>query len=363
MRLPRPSLPQVAVIVFLGAILLSETLLYAPPVQERLSFGIQLSYAGGYVDESDRVSSTFTASLVRSNLVTGPFAPVTTIYFYYDAAYPSSWSSPPNWYGLSQHLEAVASQRGGSLSLIYVNASQLQWMLELPPAPGSALLVASGVLPCTVFTKTQNLVTPWLREGGTLIWAGDKIGTFSGQPNQPLKYPSPANPGPAGTGQFVPLLDFGSSSSWFLNQSADSEALGLNYSYGEPADDLNVTSVASGGGVALGPQAQGFTNLAAFPEGRGRLVYFGAPVTAALDQLSEVVLNGLTSGAFLGNFTLLSSHPFVIEAGHSATFSESLDVRLWALGGTSPSQDCAFVYQSDFVGFFATEKCLVLPHE
>lgn len=361
MRLHRPSMAQVTILVFLGAILISEGMLYAPPAEEHLSFDIHLSYANGYVNESEQVSSTYTASFVRTNLVETRATPVTTIYFYYDSVYPASWATPQNWYGLSQHLGAVASQRPGTLTVTYVNASELRSLLLSPPSPGSALLVASGVLPYTVFSKTQNLVLPWMRDGGVLIWAGAMIGAFSGLPGQPLHYPSPENPGTAGTGEFLNLNLLGANAVWFLNQTATSEALGLNFSYGETGDELNISLVGSEGGVPLGPAADGYTNLAILPEGAGRLVYFGAPVNG-LDQLSQTILNGLASGAFLGNFSVLATHAFTIESGQSVTFTESLHVAPWVGAAPFPQQDCVFAYQSDFVGFFAANQCLALPY-
>ncbi len=103
-----------------------------------------------------------------------------SIYFYYDESYPFLGTSPGNSFGVYNHLLAELQQKHIAAEVKIVDSSQLPAVMA---QPDSVVIMSSGVLPDTIYSKNTNLVSPWLKSGGILVWAGDGLGYYFGTKN------------------------------------------------------------------------------------------------------------------------------------------------------------------------------------
>src|SRR6185503_1659707 len=68
-----------------------------------------------------------------------------------------------------------------------VDASELVRLLhDVAAARRTTLVMMAGVFPAAVFSTTTDLVGPWMRAGGRLIWGGPAPGLWSAQPHRAL---------------------------------------------------------------------------------------------------------------------------------------------------------------------------------
>jgi hypothetical protein len=350
------TMARLAVAVFLVLILISEVLLYTPGLSGRLSVSVQINVENGRVLGSATIRAPVASHVRQAIYLVHDFPAVNNVYFYYDSTYPWSYSNPIDWFGLSQHIGTVSGFRGSPISADILNANQLAGLLTGPPAGGEVLIVASGVLPDTVFTKTLNLVTPWIENGGTLIWIGDKIGTYSGVPGTSPSYPSSANPGNNGTRQFLNLSLLGGTSDFYNDSSSIATAFNLNYIPGIPNDDLNVSLLPTFNGTTLGNLDGGFTNLASIPVGLGHLVYFGGPTQDATN-LGTIVVNLLETGAFTGQVELINVTSLTMTTGSSVNLPFDFAIPSSPFG-PGPLEACSFLTQTDYLALFGLTSCL-----
>ncbi len=356
---------EVAVVLLMVGLLLSEAWLFHPPENSAISV-------------STTVSTTGTAAFVNSTLHGRPGTHLSQAYlwertgaapvritYYYESGYPVSHVDVTDWYGLPQHLESVASFRGSSLPISAVNATGLAAFLRQTPAPGQVLVLASGVLPYTVLGPSQNLLLTWMKEGGTAVWVGGAIGYFAGEGDAPASCPQPSNPATGGTLQFLnaSLLAVGGSppvmpcpgemDAAFLNASAVSQAVGVNYPYSLSMDDLNVGAIDAENGTVLGNLRGGQTNVARVPEGAGQLVYFGGPLVE-VTQFAIDLLNLLTAGMVTDTGTLLSSVSLDLPSSGTVALQERVPL---PASLSAPGHLCVLSTQTDYLAEFEQLQC------
>ena len=353
------SIGRVVIVVFLVLIVISEILLYAPPASGRLTVSVQWEVAGGKLLGNTTIHAPVSATVRQTLYLIREIPSVTTVYFYFDSGYPYSYSNLVDWYGLSQHIGVVSGFRGAPINVVVLDAVQLATFLNTTPPSGQVLVVGSGVLPDTVFSTTRDTVAPWVEGGGTLIWIGDKIGTYSGVPGVPLQYPSPSNPGANGTRQFLNLSLFGGTGLYYNTSSSFATAFNLNYSLGIPYDDLNLTELPGSGGTALGNVDAGYTNLATVPLGAGRIVYFGGPTQDATN-LGLLVVNLLETGLFTGQVVLINTTAVTLASGSTTTLRIDAPVPFYPFA-SGTVEACAFVSQTDYLALFGQTTCLPVP--
>ena len=357
---------EIAVAVTVAAVLLSEVLLYAPPGPGGVSVSMTLDGNGNSTvivnySVASSVSSHFNAGVYLRN-ATFPF---TTIYYYFDKVYPTAQVTLQWWDGLSLHLAAVAASRDFPLTIIYLNASQLAAFLVAPPLPGTALIVASGDLPHTVFNNQTrpltNLVTPWIEAGGDLIWFGGRIGYWSGYPNEPLSTNTDSYVGPDGTEQFVNPSIFGGSGTWaYNNRSSDASWFNFADSSTYPLGGLKLTGVLSSSGTVIGNMANSYTNAAIFPLGAGRLAYFSIPLATDVTLLSISLTNMLQAGFFEAGTTLLATTLVFTYGTSTITGSWPVSVpppRVYPYPGAT-SDVCYSLFQTDYLAPFGFVRCV-----
>lgn len=352
------SIARLAVIVFLVLILISQLWIYTPGLARRPSVSIQLEALDGRIFSNATIQTPFAADFRQTVYLVRDFPKVATVYFYYDSTYPLSYSNAIDWYGLSQHLEIASGFRGVPLNVVVVNAAQLPGILLSPPTAGEVLVLASGVLPDTVFTKTLNLVTPWVESGGILVWIGDKIGTYSGVPGVSLKFPSAVNPGSNGTAQFLNVTLLNGTSQFYNASSPLATAFNIDYTPGIRFDDLNVTRLEAFNGTVLGNLDKGFTNIASVPLGRGLILYFGGPTQDAT-SLGTILVNLFETGAFTGEVEPINVTSWSMAPGASVKLSLDLVVPSYSFG-SGPVLACSFVTQTDLLALFGETSCVNL---
>lgn len=354
------TLFRVVVVVLLVILLAAEVLLYFPPTQAGITSSILVSDIGnGAYSGVFSVRSTYSTGFNLTWTVSNGDTVPATIYFYYDPAYPSSFSEPIWSYGLWQHLAAVLNGRAIFPHVVVLNATQLRSFLQSPSQADSLLFMPTGVLPSTVFSKTANDVTPWIRAGGTLAWFGDTIGYYSGEPGVPLNYSSPQNPGEAGVAQFVNLTLFGSNNLLYTNASTTSASYGFSYPYGLGHDGIDLQVLEGEGGEALGELAGNYTNAARIPLGLGAIDYFAVSLTHDVTQMSVAIANMLESGVLTGPFATLGVTPMSVSAGRTYESTENVTVPFlpWV---NSTSEVCLLVYQTGYLAIYDAEGCVPL---
>lgn len=353
-----PKLAKGTIVVFLVVLLVAEILIYVPSTSGTLSVSVELTEVGESLTANISAYSSYAAHVAVTLYYTSRPSMPLNIYVYYDGAYPYSFSDKTNWFGVSQHLQAVGEARGIPVTVQVLNATRLASFLETPPTVNEVLLVQSGVLPDTVFTKSLNLVSPWVKEGGILVWSGDRIGVYSGVPGVPLEYPSPANPGNNGTAEFLNLSLLGGTNTSYPISSTNARDLGINFTSAIPGDTLNLAGLSGIGGTVLGNVESGFTNLASLPLGNGTIIYFGG-ATADASLLAQYIFSLLQSGAYSFAFEPFDYLPITLSPGvhQHLRISETLPQ---VPVGFPPSQVsvCSFAFQTDYQGLFARTTCL-----
>ena len=348
---------KIAIVAFLVAMLFSEALIYVGPLKESATLQVSIGVSQGNLSVSTFVKSTFAANFTQAAYVTPIRPSYSDIYYYYDQSYPYSFSDPIDWYGLSQHLSTLAYLRGQSVSIHTLNATALAQFVQSTPAKSEVLVLASGVLPSTVFTRSNNTIAKWVSTGGTMIWIGDRLGAYSGTPGQPLTNPT-SQIGDTGSSQFFNLSLLGGSASSYTNQTRFSSAFGFDYSFGLQGDDWNLTNLGLEGGIAMGQTASGYTNIALLHLGAGLIMDFGGP-TYNDDSIAEAILNSLYSGSIAGNITLISVRSFSVSPGSHTIGPFTAPLPFTA--GLSQQAICVFTYQDNYLGPIANTTCVSGP--
>lgn len=108
---------------------------------------------------------------------------VRSVVFFEDIAYPESGSTWSEVVGVQDNLEALATAAKVPWHFATVSTAGLRRLLQRPrKAAGTVLVMTSGVLPTAVFSRTIDLIRPWLEAGGILVWSGDLPGYYASGP-------------------------------------------------------------------------------------------------------------------------------------------------------------------------------------
>lgn len=245
------------------------------------------------------------------------------VIIYSDMAYPVSGSSAYAVQGVVDHLPVDLTGDGVNTRTEVVKASGLRRVLhDVVGAPGTVVVDVSGTLPNTVWSASTDEVTPFLKAGGTLVWAGDEPGYYSvGQAPSLDAYPPPQGtpdyrcgpvplePGPPLSTEVTALgahgvdrllgVDDLLSTSWGWNCVAEhpspvASALGLSSAAVHAGPSLH--KLKSIGGTDLGYDVLGRSSIAWIPRGKGGLLLFSGTVNATYLS-SDVATLLASSGA------------------------------------------------------------------
>ena len=347
---------ELAVLVLVVLVLVGQVLATSAPFAPSIEVEQSLGLAPGLtVKAVTTISSNFAAHLQLTGLGFPGAAAVPTIDYYFDARYPVENSTMANWYGLPQHLLSVASARHRPISIDRLGASALADLLLQPPRAGSILVLASGVLPAPVYSANRNLLLPWIRAGGVVVWIGAPIGAYTGEPIDPLESPAQAQPVPGGEGQFLNATDLSPGATLLATPSPIATGLDVDYPYGLSEGLLNTTRVEQQGGQVLGFEEGGATNLARIPLGKGALVDVASPVVD-LPRLAPALLNLIETRTVLGRVDLLGTLAVIVAPGSRPTTTQSWPLPT-ALADSQNATVCAFAVETDYLAPLGAMTC------
>jgi hypothetical protein len=347
-----------AIAIVVVVILISEAAVYAPPLRNSVSASVTLVEASNEIDVTSQVTTSYTGTFEQVGFWLNSSSEIRTIYYFYDAAYGLSFSNIISWAGMQYYLQLAIGARGLPISVMVVDAAQLQGILSNPlTASGGLLVVASGAFPSTVYSNSTDLVIPWIHDGGRLAWIGAAIGYYSASANTPLSS-SGSVVGAYGVQRFLGNLSYAPVGP-VLTPTNGSLALNIaSVTYALTGFGLSTAAVAAAGGQVYGNIAGGFTNVALLPFGAGSVMDFSLPLIEGTEQMfGNAIINMIqVGGAFPGTtITQVSSH--TVAAGTTASWS--------ATTGLGPSQApggpwsyCVFTEQTDVSALFGTATCL-----
>lgn len=344
------------VVMFLAVILICEGLLYVPGVKQHIDLTESVTVTNGTLQVNQTMYSTFQANLGVSCYVVNETVNYSNIYFYYDQNYPTSESTTRNWFGLSQHLLTIIRARNLHSRIVLLNATQLVKFLSNSLDAQSILVMASGVLPDTVFGKNLNLLSPWIQNGGTLVWIGSKIGNLSGTSKSGSSGTNLVTMGSSASDAFINQSYFGGNASYYPNASALSEHFGLNYKFALQNDGILVSALSSGKGEVVGSISGNYTNVAIIHSGRGSLVYFSGPLVEDT-VVSTAIMNVIQSDLVELN-AILFQRMVSLESNYQFTEKESHIIP--SEYGNNHHSAVVFTVQVDYLGTFAKFDSLKL---
>jgi hypothetical protein len=337
------------IVVFLVLMFLSEALLYIPAISEHISSEAKIEITGDSVSVDQKIISTFSATLGVSYYITNRSVNLSKIYFYFDQSYPTSDSTIGNWYGLSQHINSVLEQRRMNSQLVLLNATQLITFLSDFTTTSFTLIIASGVLPSTVFGQNLNLISPWIKNGGTLLWIGNKIGCLSALSKPNLNGNELTCLGENGTKLIINTTLFGGSGYYYDTPSSNSSAFDINYTYALPGNGVNVKLLNELGGVALGNQLNGYTNVASIPDGGGRILYFSGPLLG--DTLVSIAIANILQSNVMHLALVLKQ--LVLNLTKNVYLTLDSNFSIAAMLGKPDTYFCVFLDQANYLGTFS----------
>jgi hypothetical protein len=231
------------------------------------------------------------------------------VFVFYDTDYPTVGTDWNLIAILQGHLDAQLRLRGYLNKAILVNATELEDTLLKKER--AVLIIASGGFPSNVFSKSVNLVKPWVDSGGILVWFGWYIGYYSldkGLKEEDITADMPQNPQDNGSKMlgldgFFEYTD--KNPEVALNPSPVSIGLDVTYDLILQAPLLNM--VWAKGGLVLG-KTGGQTALSLrpsvsmIPVGLGKIIIFGfflmqsltlnGPELAAWD-IAQILCSGI----------------------------------------------------------------------
>jgi hypothetical protein len=154
-----------------------------------------------------------------------------------------------------------------------VNASQLAAILaDTRDASHSEVVMTAGVMPRMVFSRSSDIITPWVRAGGILVWSGDAIGYLSEGPRRSFAVEPSSSYLAAGPLRIVGANVFTSGKVYGRDASTPTpSAAALGLSLAETTVSVNLAGVTQHGGQALGFIGSGLSSISDIPVGLGRV--------------------------------------------------------------------------------------------
>ncbi len=288
--------------------------------------------------QGTEVTATVRASASLQDLRLASFPALTTkvptaVDIYVDGAYPVVGTTPVAVRNIANGLTNELRLHGYRGIVRNVDADQLrELLLDRGAAPHTALVDMSGVLPLEVFSAHQDLVSPWLRAGGTIYWSGAVIGAFSASPGESSNTSSfHGSLGPTGVSHF---LDPTRVSTLLANPfsvgsvpASPARAFGLRYQFNFQAP---VTVPPLPDMTRFGWSAQKRSSITRVSEGLGELMLFGGTNYAQgliVPDLELMITSGMTWSN--GPFSSVSVPQGVVERGGKVK---------WTVPNASPPQ-------------------------
>ncbi len=229
------------------------------------------------------VRVTGVQDLASMHFVAVPIArpgPDREVSVFLDGSYPIAGSSRSTLLGFPYHLRADArlARYGGAIDTVDAAALATE-LRDTARASRRVITVLAGAFPRSVLSTRTDLVTPWVRAGGVLVWGGDVIGYYSARPHRALNPLDRANlrdRGPTrllGPASVRPPVDAQS-----LGTLPTSAAHALGLSYDRTGTAVSTDFAVSIGGAALGWDDGAFDSIVSVPRGNGAYLVFGGGI-------------------------------------------------------------------------------------
>ena len=298
---------EAALCVVLLGVGIGEVLIYSPPLihaEQNLGVSVQSVTPG---DTTVRLQLAVTHGSGDSAIQLAAF-PVATghalaqpdVYVYADTNYPTAGVAPTVALGVYDHLQGELTARGYSSHVSAVTALALAKVFkDTANARNSRVVMMTGVAPDLVFSKTLDLITPWVEAGGVVAWAGGAIGYWNGTRGQPLSATNVM--GEHGTEQLLGagIIDY--PTQFGREGTARSDwASALDLSYRFTGAGVRRDTVASRGGISLGWYSGLYQSISFVPHGSGGYLIFGGEVpdeAAVAVDLTKIVMSDALSGS------------------------------------------------------------------
>ena len=217
-----------------------------------------------------------------------------------DPEYPYAGSSPALVATVGAELSAEMAVQAPEVESEAVDASGLVRVVnDIQDAADTVVLVLTGTIPMSVFSSSLDLLSPWVRAGGLIVWAGDAIGYYSASKAGALDPTSSANPRAAGSAALLGdrVVSFPTVHGR-VGSTKSAIAGALSLTYREASSGLSTSLLDHGLGVDLGYRVENVTSIAFWPRGRGGYLIFGGPIVDALamgKDISRILISNILS--------------------------------------------------------------------
>jgi hypothetical protein len=222
--------------------------------------------------------------LVAFPVLAPPASP--NVFVFVDPRFPGPDSTPRGVQGVYDHLSAELRVRRDPRSVEAVDLAGIQATLgDMSTAPERIIVMMTGSWPASIYSRSVDQVTPWVRAGGTLIWGGDAIGYYSVHDSttfDPQDDASRRDPGPAAL-LGSDIVELGKKTGRNgIQPTRFAQALDLQFS--STAVGVSTKGLDAAGGRALGYTGGGYSSISELPLGQGRILIFSG------DTYNEVPL-------------------------------------------------------------------------
>ncbi|MFQ5907091.1 MAG: hypothetical protein ACE5JA_11050, partial [bacterium] len=295
-----------------GILLWAQVVVYATPSpEEDVSFEIQKVVLEDGQDETAHWRINYSISSGGAPLVLRVVAvPLSTsdvfrpLYFYYDAEHPVVAVNHGGLRDFASHIAARLTLQGYPHEMQVVSSEELRNILV--SSCRCVVIIASTVLPDTVFSSETNLITPFLESGGVLIWVGDLIGGYVASRGQMfISWEDPANPQWEGEKMIFghSIIGGHSESPEATIPTLSAKALDLQFQSirtGALLDELLVLKGRAIGYVEEGTESR--SSISIIPIGQGKVVLFGhhvksmsvaLPFPIVARDIAQILASGL----------------------------------------------------------------------
>jgi hypothetical protein len=219
---------------------------------------------------------------------------------YVDDAYPTRGSDQRTAKGIFDHLHAELVFQRYRGRVAEIDASGFAGALrDIRSAPHTIIVAMTGMFPVAVFSTTADLVSPWVKAGGTLVWGGTPVGAWSAPPRaSTISGPDDVSLGPQGVERLLGPGLLGTPPDlrrYAFQRTPTAAALDLDY------QDTGVSLLDTGLRAhrrMIGWTSSGRSSISVVRRGRGSFVLFEGPIfyeEIVVRDLSRLILAGVLS--------------------------------------------------------------------
>lgn len=276
-------------IALLIAVVICEVAIYSPiKLQKDPSFKVESVNKDNYISIEYAISSGGYPMDVQVVFLSGKkVAEPKLVYYYYDPDYQLADVTTKEIDVLLTQLIYNLEEKGYGAEVKVIDAEELrELMFNNETAAKSILVVATGALPDTVYTREFNLVKPWVENGGTLYWMVSQFGYYSAErSDKKINCTASRHPRDEGADKFLAMekvIVYNPRGTMATTKSRYSQALGITYA--NIFVPLSLSAVSQLHGKILGvmdmTDDKGSASIASVSLGKGIVVVWGGETTS-----------------------------------------------------------------------------------